>query len=112
MMGFRIRVGTCQCLRFSNLTRKNISWNILLEFFRKIIDDASSNNLSRLPPQLIPMGGEGPVEWSEETMAMPSSAGIGARVSDVVIDIGGLYGARRGHVEASCLPKNLLCVPL
>jgi hypothetical protein len=27
-------------------------------------------------------------------------------------DIGGLYGARRGRVEASCLPKNLLCVPL
>jgi hypothetical protein len=51
------------------------------------------------------MGGEGLVEWGEVPMAMPSSAGIGARVSDVVTIIGGLYGARRGRVEASCVPK-------
>jgi hypothetical protein len=70
MTGFRIRVGTCQCFRFSNLTRKKISWNILLEFFGEIIDDASSNNLSRLPPLLIPMGGEGFVEWSEVAKAI------------------------------------------
>jgi hypothetical protein len=65
-----------------------------------------------LPPVLVPMGGEGLVEWGEVPMAMPSSAGIGARVSDVVTIIGGLYGARRGRVEASCLPKNLVGVPL
>jgi hypothetical protein len=58
------------------------------------------------------MGGEGLVEWGEVAMAMPSSAGIGARVSDDVTIIGGLSGARRGRVEASCLSMNLVGVPL
>jgi hypothetical protein len=58
------------------------------------------------------MGGEGLVEWGEVAMVMPSSAGIGARVSDVVTIIGGLYEARRGRLEASYLPKNLVGVPL
>jgi hypothetical protein len=41
------------------------------------------------------MGGEGLGEWSEVAMAVPSSVGIGACVSDVVTDIGSFYGARR-----------------
>jgi hypothetical protein len=78
-------------LNFSNLTRKKISWNILLEFFGEIIGDASTKNLSHLPPLfwrnhrqclpqqfillppvLVPMGGEGLVEWGEVAMAMPT----------------------------------------